>query len=260
MRTIAVINEKGGTAKTSTAHAIGAGLADRGKRVLFVDADPQGNLTYIQGASTRGLTIADLLERATDQSAEPGTLEAIQPHPDGGADTIASAPSIAGADTILADVKGREYLLKAILAPISGRYDYCVIDTGPTLGTLTVNALTAADSLIAPAHAGDVFSMTAIAQLYSTVETVKRHSNPALTFTGIVLTRYNRRSTVCRDVAAQMEAIAGKIGTKVFRTRIRECRAVQEAQIRQESIYHYAPRSNAAADYTALLKEILEED
>ena len=256
MRTIAVINQKGGTAKTTTAQQIGAGLADLNHRVLFVDLDAQQNLTFLLGASPDGMTLADLFQQAID-GKQIQTAEAIQHAP--GGDVLASSLNLAAADTILADVEEPEQTLKQILAPIRRKYDFCIIDTPPTLGTLTISALTAANDVIAPAQA-DVFSLIAIGQLYSTIQTVRKRSNKNLSFTGILLTRFNGRTVISRDTAAQLEDAAALYETKVFKTRIRECSALKEAAIMQQNIFDYAPRSNAAQDYKDLLTELLESE
>ncbi len=259
MKTIAIVNQKGGVGKTATAATIGAGLILKGFSVLFVDLDAQQNLTYTIGASPKGKSIADLLQESID--AAPGTVlhtrDAIQHTPQGA--VIASAASVAGADTILADVTGREYKLREILAPIRKDFDFAIIDTPPTLGTLTVNALTAAQAAIAPAQA-EVYSLISLGQLRNTIETVKRYCNPNLSFMGIVLTRYNGRSVVRREVADRIEAAADQYGTRLFKSRIRECTAMQEAALLQQNIFQYAPRSNAAKDYQALIDEILEQE
>ena len=158
---------------------------------------------------------------------------------------------------MLADTLGREYKLKEILEPVKAEYDFIVIDTPPTLGTLTINALTAADTAIAPAQA-DIYSMTALAQLQTTVETVKRYTNPSLSLKGILLTRYNARAVITREVAERLEQTAGEYGTKLYRARIRECTALKEAAITQTDIFSYAPRSNAAKDYGDFIAEFLE--
>lgn len=256
MKTIAIINQKGGTGKTTTARQIAAGLSKEFS-VLLVDLDPQQSLTFIMGESgKKGKTIADLLQESVD--AEPGhkfnTREAIRP---GEVDLIAGSANIAAADTVLADVTGREYKLKEVLAPIKKDYHYCIIDTAPTLGTLTVNALTAAQIAIAPAQA-DILSVLALEQLYSTITTVKRYCNPRLSFKGIVLTRYNGRAVLSREIAERLEQAAQQYGTKLFNTRIRECTAIKEADLMQKSIFDYAPRSNAALDYAALIDELLD--
>lgn len=259
MRTLAIVNQKGGVGKTATVAGLGQGLILRGFNVLFVDLDAQQNLTYTMGGSPGGKNIATLLQESID--AGPGaqlhTLDAIQRTPQG--DIIAGAAAMAGADTILADITGREYKLREILQPVKEYYDYCILDTPPTLGTITVNALTAAQGAIAPAQA-EIYSLISIGQLRSTIETVKRYCNPGLNFTGIVLTRFNGRTNVRREVAERIEAAAAQYGTRLYKTRIRECTALQEAALMQQSIFDYAPRSNAAADYTALVEEILTQE
>ena len=259
METIAIIQQKGGTGKSTTAAAIGAGLILKGYKVLLVDLDAQGNLTFITGAKARGKTIVDLLQQAADPEAEQTltTQAAIQHTPQG--DILPSAPALAGADTVLADVPGKEFLLKGILQPVKGIYDYCIIDTPPTLGTLTVNALAAAERAIAPAQA-DIFSLAALSQLNTTIATVKKYCNPGLELSGIVITRYNGRPIISRETAERIGQAAEQYGTRLYDTRIRECTAIKEAATMRQSIFDYAPRSNAAKDYTALINEILEEE
>ena len=246
MEVIAVINQKGGVGKTTTVNAIGEGLTLRGYKALYIDLDAQGNLSYTLGAATSGLTAMDLLQgkpaQATIQRTEAG-------------DIIASSPALAGADTIITTT-GKEYRLKEALEPLSGLYDYCIIDTPPALGILAVNALTACTGAIIPAQA-DIYSLQGISQLHNTIETVKRYCNPALIIKGIVLTRYNSRAVISREVAEMIRQAAGQLQTKLYTAKIRECTAIKEAQATQQSIYSYAPRSNAAADYTALTDEIL---
>lgn len=259
MKTIAVVNQKGGVGKTTCTFHIGQGLILKGYKVLFVDLESQRNLTFTMSADPTGKTIIDLLQESID--AEPGaalhTLDAIQHTPQG--DIIASAAQIAAADTILADVPGREHKLKEILEPVKGMYDYCIIDTSPQLGTLTVNALTAAQAAIAPTLA-EAYSIISIGQLYETIETVKRYSNPGLTFSGIVITRYDGKATVRRELAEEIEAAAAQYGTQVYKTKIRECAAVQEAALTRQSVFKCSRRSNAAKDYAALVEEIIEQE
>ena len=246
MEVIAVINQKGGVGKSTTAHAIGAGLTLKGYRVLYVDLDAQGNLSYTLRADTNGLTAMELLQGRNTQAAIQRTAQG---------DIIASSPSLAGADTIITAV-GKEYRLREALEPLGGLYDYCIIDTPPALGILTINALTACNGAIIPAQA-DVYSLQGISQLHTTIETVKQYCNPALTIKGIVLTRYNSRAIISREVADMIEQTAGQLQTKLYKAKIRECTAIKEAQATQQDIYSYAPRSNATADYTALIAEIL---
>lgn len=246
---IAIVNRRGGVGKTATAHAIGAGLAHRGYKILFIDLDSQCNLTYDVGAQSARLTSMEVL------SGTATAREAIQ-HT-GGGDIIIASPSLAVADTTI-EGTGKEYRLKEAIAPIAGEYDYIIIDTPPALGVLTVNALTACNSAIIPAQA-EVHSLQGIGLLYETIRAVQKYTNPALTIKGILITRYNGRAILSRDMKSNLEAIARELGTRVFNTPIRECTAIKEAQAKQTDIYSYTPKSNATADYTALLDEILKE-
>lgn len=250
MQTIAVINQKGGVGKSTTAQAIGAGLFLKGNKVLFIDLDAQGNLSYTLGADTQGNTIIDVLQQ--EVSPEEATQHI------NGADIIASSPSLAGADTVIT-ATGKEYRLKEALEKINGQYDYCIIDTPPALGILTINALTACNGAIIPAQA-DIYSLQGISQLYSTIETVKKYCNPALQIKGIVLTRFSARAIISREVAEMIDQTAAQFQTKLYNTKIRECTAIKEAQAMQQNIFDYAPKSNAASDYTELVNEILREE
>ncbi len=250
MKSIAIINQKGGVGKSTTALAIGAGITLRGHSVLYIDLDAQGNLSYSIGADTQGYNAFGVLER-------PETIRSeIQHTPQG--DIIASSPRLAGADKLL-EATGKEYRLKEALETLKDLYDYCIIDTPPALGILTINALTACTGAIIPAQA-DIYSLQGISQLNSTIETVRKYCNPDLSIMGIVLTRFNARSTIRREVAEMLEDTAKKLNTKLYASRIRECVSIVEAEAVRKSIYSYAPRSNATKDYKALVNEILGEE
>lgn len=246
-KALAIINQKGGVGKSTTALAIGAGLSLKGYSVLFIDLDAQGNLSYTLGADTKGYNAMGVLERPETAKEE------IQHTPQG--DIIASSPKLAGADKLLEET-GKEYRLKEALDSLQGAYDYIIVDTPPALGILTMNALTACTGAIIPAQA-DIYSLQGIAQLNSTIETVKKYCNPSLSIMGIVLTRFNGRSIIRREVAEMLERTAEQLHTKLYTSKIRECTALVEAQATKQNIYSYAPRSNATADYKALVDEIL---
>ena len=250
MKSIAIINQKGGVGKSTTALAIGAGITLKGHSVLYIDLDAQGNLSYSIGADTQGYNAFGVLER-------PETIRSeIQHTPQG--DIIASSPRLAGADKLL-EATGKEYRLKEALETLQSIYEYCIIDTPPALGILTINALTACNGAIIPAQA-DIYSLQGISQLNGTIETVRKYCNPDLTIMGIVLTRFNSRSTIRREVAEMLETTAKKLNTKLYASKIRECVSIVEAEAVRKSIYSYAPRSNATKDYTALVNEILGEE
>ena len=247
-KALAIINQKGGVGKSTTALAIGAGLSHKGYSVLFIDLDAQGNLSYTLGADTRGYNAMGVLERPETAKEE------IQHTPQG--DIIASSPKLAGADKLLEET-GKEYRLKEALESLQGAYDYIIVDTPPALGILTINALTACTGAIIPAQA-DIYSLQGIGQLNSTIETVKKYCNPCLSIMGIVITRFNGRSIIRREVAEMLEHTADQLHTKLFSSKIRECTALVEAQATKQNIYSYAPRSNATADYKALVDEIIK--
>lgn len=252
MITYAVIAQKGGVGKTTTAQAIGAGLAKyHAAKVLFIDTDAQGNLSRTMEADSSGTMGADALEVLTGRVR---IMDAIQRTPHG--DIVASSPALSGADRepTLSKV-GREYRLRKVLEDVAGAYDYCIIDTPPALSIITVNALTAADRVIIPAQADD-YSLEALARLRETIETVKTYCNPALTVDGILLTRYNGRAVISREIADMMQGEAEALGSRIYKTRIRECTAVKEAQAVRDDIYSYSPRCNAAKDYKAIVDEM----
>ena len=250
MNTIAILNQKGGVGKTTTAANFGVALTIKGYRVLYIDLDPQGNLSFIMGATVKGLTAINALQQ------DAPIADTIQRTAQG--DIIASSPALTGADAVITTT-GKEYRLKEAIKPVKGSYDYCIIDTPPALGILTINALTACSGVIIPAQA-DIFSLQGISQLYDTIETVKRYCNPDLSIKGIVLTRYSPRAVISREVTELIGQTADQLKTKLYNVKIRECTAIKEAQVMKQAIYSYAPKSNASADYLELVAEILGEE
>lgn len=249
-KTLAIINQKGGVGKSTTAEALAAGLSLKGYKTLSIDLDAQSNMTYTAGAKTDGATALGVLTGEVDIAA------AIQ-HTDSG-DIIAASKALAGADAFITNT-GKEYRLKEALEPTRAEYDFIIVDTPPALGILTINALTACDSVIIPAQA-DIYSIQGIEQLAETMKPVKKYTNPALTIEGILLTRYSPRSVLSREVAELAEKIAAKLGTKLFKATIREAVAVKEAQISQQSLYSYAPKAKVTEDYNRFIAELLGEE
>ena len=236
MHTIAILSQKGGTGKTTTAHAIGTGLAKEGARVLMVDADPQGSLTAATGARY-SKTLADVLcgVPATDAITDTGRGRLIA-----GAQSL-SWYGRAGED---------RNALKGALRGVTGAFDYCLIDCQPIIGALVMAALNAADSVIITAIP-DAFSA-----LQSLPQTFGAISAPGVPVTGVLLTKYHARTILDRDTANAIEQCAAEYGTKLFRARIRECVAIREAQLLRRSIWDYAPNCTAAQDYAALIREL----
>lgn len=247
---LTIINQKGGVSKTTTAEAIGVGLAKlHNKKVLFIDTDPQGNLTFTLKANTLGvITVSEVLK--TPSLAKLAIQELTD-----NIHIIPSSPDLASAEKTLNEI-GREYKLREAIEPLKNNYDYIVIDTPPTLSVLTANALTAANSCIIPTLA-DMYSLTGINMLYNTISVIRRYSNPDLAIEGILLSRYNKRTVISQEVAKALAKAAADIGTKLFSTTIRECNPIREAQLQRRSIYDYAPKSNAVSDYSRLIDEFL---
>ena len=243
-----ITNQKGGAGKTTTALALAAGLSMKGHSVLSIDLDAQCNLSYTVKANSDGTTVLEVLTGEIESSA------AIQ-HTESG-DVIPASKALAGADAFIKDT-GKEYRLREALEPIKDQYEYVIIDTPPALGILTINALTACDSMIIPAQA-DIYSLQGIEQLTETMKPVKKYCNPALAIEGILLTRYNPRSVLSREIAELAGQLAEKLGTKLFQTAIREAVVIKEAQISQQSLYRYAPKSKVAEDYSRLIAELLD--
>ena len=246
MDIIAIINQKGGVSKSTTAGAILAGLTLKGKKALAIDFDAQCNLSLITGASTQGLTIVDVLAgRAKLKDAVQHT---------GQGDIVAGHNSLAGADAEYTG-RGKQFLLRDALK--GAGYDYVIIDTNPALNILTINALATAKRVIIPTQA-DLLSLQGIKGLGETIEAVRATVNPSLKIEGILLARYNPRSIYTAELTELIERQAGAMGTKVFDSKIREAIAIKEAQIQQLSIYQYAPRAKVTADYKGLIDELLK--
>ena len=248
MKTIAIINQKGGVGKSTTAFTLASGLKNKGYKTLCIDMDAQGNLSYTADANDDLLTIYDLLAEDADIN------QAIQHTKN--FDLIASSKALSGADGFITNI-GKEYKLKEILESVKNNYDYIIIDTPPALGILTVNALTACDSVIIPAQA-DIYSLQGIEQLSKTIQPIKKYCNDKLKIDGILLTRYSPRAILSREVAEIANDLAQNLNTKVFKSTIREAIAVKESQINKQSLFDYAPNSNVTNDYLNFINELLK--
>lgn len=238
---VTIANQKGGVCKTSTAVSLASELKRRGFSVLLVDTDPQGNLSFAAHAG-KGSAISDFI------SGKLSAAEAIQRTPEG-LHIITSDPSISRFQQADPD------LLKKALGPIQKAYDVVIIDTPPTLSGITINAIRAADLIIIPATPS-ILSLQGIQQLYDVI----RHVNQSVRIAGVLLTKYTDRSIINRQLRETAEALAAKIGTKVYKTHIRQTIAMEEAFAMQTPIRDYAPRSTAAEDYASFAEEFIKEE
>ena len=249
MKTIALFNQKGGVGKTTSAANIGAGLARLGKRVLLIDMDPQANLTYSLGLDPFSLD-ASIYELLDGKAALADTIRTRD-----GFDLIPAAIQLAGAELHFAGVPGREMLLRDVLQETAG-YDYALIDCPPSLGLLTLNALTACQTVYIPIQA-ELLPLQGLRQLMDTVELVRKRLNPGIKITGVITTFYDPRKIMQRTV---LERIGEQFGGKVFKSPIRVNVALAEAPGQGQTIFEYSPDSNGAADYLALCREILTRE
>lgn len=245
---ISVTNQKGGVGKTTTAQSLGAGLTAKKFKVLLIDLDPQGNLSYSIGADADKQTIYEVLKKDVDVS------DVIQKT--SSADIIPANILLSGAELEFTKT-GREYLLDEILSKLTTIYDYIIIDTPPALSVLTINAFTASDKLIIPMGA-DMFSLQGIGQLKSTIDQVKRYCNKKLEVEGILLTKHNPRTILSKDLTDVVNNVAKQLNTKVFKSFIRSSVSIQEAQTQQTNIIDYAPTATAQSDYLKFIDEFLK--
>lgn len=237
MQIVTIANQKGGTAKSTTAAALAQAAAHRGRRVLVVDTDPQANASFFLAADVNRPGAFEVLEGLP-------AAEAIQATADG----LNVIPASWNLQTISSS-RGSARRLKTALEPLQGRFDLAIIDTPPTAGELQYNALMAATDLIIPLQA-DIVGLQGLYQMADTARQIQQ-SNPALTIRGYILTRSGGRSTLARQMAETIEARAREMGIP-FLAAIREAVAIREAQTLQRSLYKYAPRSRPAADYMEL--------
>ena len=249
MTVFVVANQKGGIGKTTTATNLAGILAKKGQ-TLLIDADPQGNSTSTYGAEIED--VATLFDVMIDSEKHP-INEAIQKMPNG--DIVASDPLLSKAEKMLdGDVEGF-YRLKDALDELDG-YEYVVIDTAPSLNVILYNCLIAADQVIIPVTA-DAYAMQGIVQLYETIMAVKRRQNPTLNVAGLLLIKYSGRSNLEKSTREEIEKQAQEMGTRLFKTSIRECVKTKEAQEKKKLLIDYAPNCNTLIDYLSFVDELL---
>lgn len=250
-KVITFANQKGGVGKTTTAHIVGIGMAKKGYKVLACDMDPQANLTSVLGVNPDGdlISIFELFEGDCE------IKDAIV-HTDAGIDLLPGSLMLSGADRRYS-ATGDEYKLKEALEDVKDDYDYVIVDTPPALGVMSLNAFAATDYLVV-VMTPDYFSGKGLKQLQQTVETVNKYlSNPDLKINGLLLTRCDRTnlSSIIND---DMEQTAASLGTKIYKSHIRQGVAVRESQYLEASILDMK-KSGVADDYNSFIDELLSE-
>ncbi len=246
---ISFSNQKGGVGKTSTCVNMAAAIALRGKKVLLIDIDPQGNATTSLGFSKSELENSVYSVLIEDKPI----AEALQKTAIKGLDLLPSSIDLAGAEVELVYQKNRENKLNYALLQISTVYDYVVIDCPPSLGLLTINALSASDSVIIPIQS-EYFAMEGLSQLMNSIKLVNQHLNPNLKIEGVVITMYDGRALISKQISAEIHKYFGK---RMFNTVIPRNIRVSEAPSHGVPVMLHDPRSSGAKAYVALADEFL---
>ncbi|HWM13532.1 MAG TPA: AAA family ATPase [Gaiellaceae bacterium] len=244
---IALANQKGGVAKTTTTLNLAVAFKEQGFNVLAVDLDPQGNLTMSQGMDP------DTVERSMfDVLVHSLPIDEVIHRTE--IDLAVSSIDLAGAELALSSMIGRERALQKGLLPARNRYDYVLVDTPPSLGLLTINALTAADSVIVPVQC-EYLSLRGLVQLENTLSMIRENLNPTVEIRGILPTMYDGRTLHSREA---VEMLKENFGELVFETRIRKTVRYAEAPVQGSSVLKYDPSGTAAEAYRELAKEVLD--
>jgi chromosome partitioning protein len=246
-RVLALANQKGGVAKTTTTLNLGVALHGLGQRVLAVDLDPQSNLSMSQGIDVESLGVG-MYDVLTGSAAMSEIIEVRE------IDIAPAGIELAGAELALSATIGRERALERALRPVRDLYDFILLDTPPSLGLLTINAMVAADGVIVPVQC-EYLSLRGLAQLQGTLAQVREHLNPAVDIVGILPTMYDGRTIHGREAVDLLEE---SFGDRVYRTRVGKTIRFAEAPVEGKSVIRYDPDGQAARWYRALAREVLE--
>jgi chromosome partitioning protein len=246
MKTISLINHKGGTGKTTSTLNLGAAIANKGHKVLLVDLDPQANLTEGFGIKDPDISIYDSIR----ENIKPPILKINQ-----NLSIIPSSIDLSGAELELISVIGREKILTKILKDIKKNYDYVIVDCPPALGLLTINAIVASDTILIPLEA-EFFAYKGMDRLIGVIKEVKEHYNDKLEIGGVFITKCNPNRTLTKTI---INSVNEHFEEKLFSTNIRINVALSEAQLQGVSVFDYDPTSNGAVDYNDLAEEILKK-
>jgi chromosome partitioning protein len=247
-RVISFANQKGGVAKTTTTLNLGVALAEQELKVLLCDLDPQGNLTMSQGLNP------DTIERSMfDVLVHRLPIDEVIHHPE--VDLAVSSIDLAGAELALSSMIGRERALEKALAPVRDRYDYVLIDTPPSLGLLTINALVASNGVIVPVQC-EYLSLRGLVQLENTLTMIRENLNPDVRIAGILPTMFDGRTLHSREA---VEILQENFGDLVFETKIRKTIRYAEAPVKGTSVLKYDSKGKAAKAYRDLAEEVLRD-
>lgn len=258
-KVIAIANQKGGVGKTVTSVNLGIGLAKNGRKVLMIDADPQGSLSIslgIKEPDELDYTLANVMRRiANDEAVD---LEEGIIHHEEGVDLLPGNIDLSALEANLFGVISRETILKGYIEKVRSMYDYIIIDCMPSLGTITINVLTCADSVLIPIQAA-YLPVKGLQQLVLTISRIRRQLNPALRIEGILLTMVDSRLNYAKDISALVHGTYSS-SVNVFRTEIPLSVRASEISAKGTSLFSYDPRGKATVAYEELVKEVLANE
>jgi chromosome partitioning protein len=247
---LAIANQKGGVGKTTTAINLGAALALRGHKTALIDLDPQANSTMSYVDMTG--VMRSLFDALTDPACT--VMDITVPSPVEGLSIIPSRIGLAKLESKLVGEMDAHFRLKDKLEPLTKTHEIVIIDCPPALGLLTVNALVAATHLLIPIQSS-YFALEGTDDLLETVEKVRTRANPGLEIMGVLITMHDKRTSLARDIRAQIQKV---FGSKVFKTVITKSVRLEESPAYKESIFTFAPDSSGAAEYYSLSEEVME--